>query len=148
MEHYDGEARGNLEVGEGELDDEGLEEAVEDEKCNRISDEGEADEQSVVGSKVFLEGNTEESKMSVFSKDSEDSETSLSWGDSPDVEEDYGDENSIHMQSLSDNERGGSMLVEIDKPLDKKRATGHESILKCDLADYLWMLLVADSWLG
>ena len=60
--------------------------------------------------KVFLEGNTEESKMSVFCKDSEDSETSLSWGDSPDVDEDEGDEDSIDMQSLSDDERGGSML--------------------------------------
>ena len=48
--------------------------------------------------------------MSVFSKDSEDSETSLSWGDSPDVDEDEGDEDSIDMQSISDDERGGSML--------------------------------------
>ena len=31
-----------------------------------------------------MDGMTEESKMSVFSKDSEDSETNLSWGDSPD----------------------------------------------------------------
>ena len=29
--------------------------------------------------------------------------------------------------------------------LDKMRATGHESILKCDLAEYLWMFLVAVS---
>ena len=32
---YDGEARGNLKVVEQELNDEGLEGAAEDEKCNR-----------------------------------------------------------------------------------------------------------------
>lgn len=93
-------------MGEGELDDEGLEDAVEDEKCNRISEQGEVAEGSAFGSnnetevaakgsseecedssdsevKGVLEGSTEESKMSVFSKDSEDSETSMSWGGSP-----------------------------------------------------------------
>ena len=36
----------------------------------------------------------------------------------------------------------------IDKPLDKNRVTGHESILKGDLADYLWTHLGAVSWMG
>ena len=85
MEHY-GDARGNLEVDEGEWDDEQLEEPVEDEKCNW---EGEVDE-SVVGSNIEVEvaaegsgeecKDSEESKMSVFSRDS--GLTSLSWDDS------------------------------------------------------------------
>lgn len=36
----------------------------------------------------------------------------------------------------------------IHKPLDKKRATGYESILTEDLADYLWMHLEAVSRMG
>ena len=87
-------------MNEGELDDKGLEEAIEDEKCNRISEEGKADKESVDGNnteaelaaagsseecedisdsevKVLLEGSTKESKMSIFSKDSEDSESNL-----------------------------------------------------------------------
>ena len=45
MEHHDGEARLNLEGVEQELDDEALKGGVEDEKCNRNSEEGEAEEQ-------------------------------------------------------------------------------------------------------
>ena len=41
---------------------------------------------------VCLAVNTEENKMSVFIKNSKDSETVLSWGESPDVGEDEGDE--------------------------------------------------------
>lgn len=120
-------------MSEGQWDDEGLEEAVEDEKCKRIRKDGEADEESVVGSNiepkvaaegsseecedssdsevmVFLERNAEGSKMSLLSRDSEDSETSLSWGDSSDIDEHEGDKDNINMQSVSDDERDGGVL--------------------------------------
>ena len=115
------------------MDDAGLEELVADENCNRISEEGEEDEESVIGSdieadvaaegsseeredssesevNVFVEGNTEESKMSVSSNDSEDREINLNWGNFPDVDDDDGDEDSVDMQSVSDDEQGGGMI--------------------------------------
>ena len=118
------------------MDDARLEEAVAGENCNGISEEDEADEESVIGSdieadvaaegsseereeredssesevNVFVVGNTEESKMSVSSNDSEDREISLNWGDLPDVDDDDGDEYSVDMQSISDDEQGGGML--------------------------------------
>ena len=72
--------------------------------------------------KVVLDGNTGESKMSVFSKDSKDSETSLRWGDSPDVVSTC---KALLMMSVVMACLGGN-----EKPLDRERATGHESVLK------------------
>lgn len=57
--------------------------------------------------KVFLEGITKESKMSVFSKNSEDI---LSRGDSSDVNEVEREEDNIDTPTIIDHERGGSML--------------------------------------
>ena len=140
---YDGEARGRLKVVEQELNDEGLERAAEDEMCDRTCGEGEENEGIVIGSdieaevaakgsseecedsrdseeKVHLDGSTEESKMRVFSKDSDNSETTLRWGDFLDVA-------STCKALLMMNVVTACLM---EKPLDGKRATGHESVLK------------------
>ena len=96
MDQYDREVGGNVEEGDGELDEDLLEEAVEDENSETIMEDGEADEESEDASNseaevpaegsgeesegssesevdVVAEGNCEESEISEFSKTSEGS---------------------------------------------------------------------------
>ena len=63
-----------MEEGDGEVDEEGLEEAVKDENSGTFSEDGEADEESEDSSNA--EGNGEESDIRKFSKNRAESETS------------------------------------------------------------------------